>query len=104
VCGGGVSKPANITRRLVVTWLRKPRRGALFSDILVVPHALGQRVTFVEGEGPRLDALKDPLAFRTLRAEIVHHLERFRLHRAFLGGAVINEQSGRAARLYWIQG
>jgi uroporphyrinogen decarboxylase len=24
----------------------------LFSDILVVPHALGQRVSFVEGEGP----------------------------------------------------
>ena len=31
----------------------------LFSDILVVPHALGQRVTFEAGEGPRLDALKD---------------------------------------------
>jgi uroporphyrinogen decarboxylase len=27
----------------------------LFSDILVVPHALGQPVTFAEGEGPRLD-------------------------------------------------
>jgi uroporphyrinogen decarboxylase len=27
----------------------------LFSDILVVPHALGQDVRFVEGEGPRLD-------------------------------------------------
>jgi len=34
----------------------------LFSDILVVPHALGQRVSFVEGEGPRLDGLKEPLA------------------------------------------
>src|ERR1700743_2037241 len=32
----------------------------LFSDILVVPHALGQPVTFVEGSGPRLDALADP--------------------------------------------
>ncbi|MDJ1158716.1 uroporphyrinogen decarboxylase [Chelatococcus sp. SYSU_G07232] len=27
----------------------------LFSDILVVPHALGQDVRFTEGEGPRLD-------------------------------------------------
>ena len=29
----------------------------LFSDILVVPHALGQRVWFVEGEGPRLEPI-----------------------------------------------
>ena len=29
----------------------------LFSDILVIPHALGQRVWFVEGEGPRLEPL-----------------------------------------------
>lgn len=27
----------------------------LFSDILVIPHGLGQRVWFVEGEGPRLE-------------------------------------------------
>jgi uroporphyrinogen decarboxylase len=27
----------------------------LFSDILVVPHALGQKLWFAEGEGPRLD-------------------------------------------------
>ncbi|MGC1778432.1 MAG: uroporphyrinogen decarboxylase [Xanthobacteraceae bacterium] len=32
----------------------------LFSDILVVPHALGRHVSFVEGEGPRLDALDEP--------------------------------------------
>ena len=38
----------------------------LFSDILVVPDALGQSVRFVEGEGPRLEA--DPLARRILRA------------------------------------
>ena len=44
----------------------------MFSDILVVPHALGQRVTFVEGEGPRLDALKDPVALQTLRVAIDH--------------------------------
>jgi len=29
----------------------------LFSDILVVPHALGMNLTFAEGEGPRLDAI-----------------------------------------------
>ncbi len=44
----------------------------LFSDILVVPYALGQRVTFVEGEGPRLDALKDPAALQKLRTAVDH--------------------------------
>jgi uroporphyrinogen decarboxylase len=42
----------------------------LFSDILVVPHALGQSVRFTEGEGPRLDALADPSALRRLRPAI----------------------------------
>jgi uroporphyrinogen decarboxylase len=31
----------------------------LFSDILVVPHALGQKLEFVEGEGPKLDPIKN---------------------------------------------
>lgn len=31
----------------------------LFSDILVVPHALGQSVTFNTGEGPVLEAIRD---------------------------------------------
>jgi uroporphyrinogen decarboxylase len=44
----------------------------IFSDILVVPHALGQRVTFETGEGPRLDALKEPAALTRLRTEIEH--------------------------------
>jgi uroporphyrinogen decarboxylase len=44
----------------------------LFSDILVVPHALDQRVAFVEGEGPRLDALPDPESLRRLKPEIDH--------------------------------
>src|ERR1700749_4522313 len=44
----------------------------LFSDILVVPHALGQHVTFETGEGPRLAALKEPAAFTRLGTEIDH--------------------------------
>jgi uroporphyrinogen decarboxylase len=44
----------------------------LFSDILVVPHALGQHVTFEAGEGPQLDALKEPSALSRLRTEIDH--------------------------------
>ncbi len=31
----------------------------LFSDILVIPYALGRRVWFVEGEGPRLDPIDE---------------------------------------------
>ena len=31
----------------------------LFSDILVVPHALGRNVNYIEGEGPILNALQD---------------------------------------------
>ncbi len=42
----------------------------IFSDILVVPHALGQRVAFVEGEGPRLDALTEPSALDSLQRKI----------------------------------
>lgn len=38
----------------------------IFSDILVIPDALGQRVRFVEGEGPRLDAIENPEALRAL--------------------------------------
>jgi uroporphyrinogen decarboxylase len=44
----------------------------IFSDILVVPHALGQRVSFEVGEGPRLDALSEPDALSRLRPTIDH--------------------------------
>ena len=44
----------------------------LFSDILVVPHALGQRVEFDTGEGPRLEPLADAVAIKRLREEIDH--------------------------------
>lgn len=44
----------------------------LFSDILVVPHALGQRITFETGEGPRLDAIAKPIVLRRLRDRVDH--------------------------------
>ncbi|WP_375465652.1 uroporphyrinogen decarboxylase [uncultured Methylobacterium sp.] len=51
----------------------------LFSDILVIPHALGQDVRFVEGEGPRLDPLAGRAEFARLRQAddpaIFAHLE-----------------------------
>ncbi|HEX2654716.1 MAG TPA: uroporphyrinogen decarboxylase family protein, partial [Xanthobacteraceae bacterium] len=42
----------------------------LFSDILVIPYALGQGVRFEAGEGPRLSPLIDTKTLVTLRAEI----------------------------------
>jgi uroporphyrinogen decarboxylase len=42
----------------------------LFSDILVIPHALGQAVRFAAGEGPRLEPLADGEAVKRLRGEI----------------------------------
>jgi len=39
----------------------------LFSDILVVPHALGQGVSFESGEGPRLDPIADVRGLKILR-------------------------------------
>ncbi len=49
---------------LAVEAARQPLRrygfdaAILFSDILVIPHGLGQQVTFKEGEGPVLNALE----------------------------------------------
>jgi len=42
----------------------------LFSDILVIPHALGQKLEFVEGEGPRLEPLADRHALQRLASNI----------------------------------
>ena len=41
----------------------------VFSDILVVPYALGQKVEFVESEGPRLEPIKDGEAIKRLRTD-----------------------------------
>ena len=42
----------------------------LFSDILVIPYALGQDVTFSAGEGPQLPPLQDAHAIAALRSEV----------------------------------
>src|SRR5262245_25587963 len=39
----------------------------VFSDILVVPHALGQKVAFAEGCGPRLDPIRSQSDLRRLK-------------------------------------
>lgn len=44
----------------------------LFSDILVIPHALGERVSFESGEGPRLDSIAEPAALKRLPAVVDH--------------------------------
>ena len=52
------------TPELAVEATRQPLRrfgfdaAIMFSDILVIPHGLGQKVTFKQGQGPILDALK----------------------------------------------
>ncbi|MEI4884237.1 uroporphyrinogen decarboxylase family protein, partial [Klebsiella pneumoniae] len=42
----------------------------LFSDILVVPDALGAKVSFEEGEGPRVEIVATPAEFRALKEKI----------------------------------
>jgi uroporphyrinogen decarboxylase len=42
----------------------------LFSDILVIPYALGRKVWFVEGEGPRLEPLNGAQALDNVSGEI----------------------------------
>ena len=44
----------------------------LFSDILVVPHALGQALSFVEGEGPRLEPIDDAAGMARLDPSQAH--------------------------------
>ena len=39
----------------------------LFADILLLPHALGQTVTFVQGEGPRLEPITDRSGLSALK-------------------------------------
>ena len=61
----------------------------IFSDILVVPHALGQPLTFVEGEGPKLDPVTSLAALTRLDAS--QRSERF--------GKVFEAVAATAAKL-----
>src|ERR1700733_11668060 len=61
----------------------------LFSDILMLPWALGQGLTFKEGEGPVLPPIRDETAFRALdRSRVAEKtapvMEAIRLIRAGL--------------------
>ena len=44
----------------------------LFSDILVVPHALGQSLDYLEGEGPKLDPVRNAADLSRLSADHLH--------------------------------
>lgn len=46
----------------------------LFSDILVIPYALGRKVDFVAGEGPQLEPIAEPQSVQTIRREVDHGL------------------------------
>src|SRR5207237_9225778 len=65
----------------------------IFSDILVVPHALGRSVRFEAGEGPRLEPLDNPAAMTALHgtvddAVLAPIYETIRLVKAELPSAV----------------
>ncbi|CAK0760669.1 Uroporphyrinogen decarboxylase [Azospirillaceae bacterium] len=44
----------------------------LFSDILVIPYALGQKLEFLEGEGPRLEPIRSFNDIVKLTPEAIH--------------------------------
>lgn len=57
-------KAAEVTLQPVRAF--QPSAAILFADILIVPHALGQDVSFVKGEGPKLAPVRDRKALAAL--------------------------------------
>ncbi|MCF6321098.1 MAG: uroporphyrinogen decarboxylase [Rhizobiaceae bacterium] len=47
----------------------------LFSDILVIPDAMGRKVSFVEGEGPRLEPINPDEIKKLKGTEAIGHLD-----------------------------
>ncbi len=44
----------------------------LFADILLLPHAMGQHLEFLEGEGPKFDPITDAETLAKLKPEDMH--------------------------------
>ncbi|MEI6986146.1 MAG: uroporphyrinogen decarboxylase family protein, partial [Rhodospirillaceae bacterium] len=44
----------------------------LFSDILMVPYGLGQKLNYIDGEGPELEPITNPGDFIRLSTEMFH--------------------------------
>jgi uroporphyrinogen decarboxylase len=55
----------------------------IFSDILIVPHALGVKLWFEEGEGPRLEPVADRKALQVMRGELDQNITH-RVYEAIL--------------------
>ncbi|MEM6903320.1 MAG: uroporphyrinogen decarboxylase [Pseudomonadota bacterium] len=66
-----------------------PDAAILFSDILMVPYALQQKLEFVEGEGPKLDPIREfnemgKLTPKHIKERIAHATETVKLAKADL--------------------
>jgi len=74
---GGFLELCYTPERAVEVTLQPIRRygfdaAILFSDILVIPDALGQAVRFEEGEGPKLSPIRDASGLAQLDASAIH--------------------------------
>src|SRR5262249_30833655 len=69
--------PALAVELTLQPWRRYRMDGViLFSDILMLPHALGQALTFREGEGPVLEPVENHSDLRRLKpSQILSQLE-----------------------------
>ncbi len=70
----------------------------LFSDILVIPLALGRKLWFVEGEGPRLEPLADAKAAKLLRQEV----DQKQLSPIYETVRRVKSELGRANDIDWL--